>query len=59
MSKFSLENEHILSYSNQDMMARMARMAFSDFVRRSLCPPGGDNILEISFLFNDNCYRLK
>lgn len=56
MSQFSLENEHILSYSNQDMMARMA---FSDFVRRSLCPPGGDNILEISFLFNDNCYRLK
>lgn len=49
MSQFSLENEHILSYSNQDMMARMARMAFSDFVLRSLCPPGGDNILEISF----------
>lgn len=49
MSQFSLENEHILCYSNQDMMARMARMAFSDFVRRSLCPPGGDNILKFRF----------
>lgn len=46
MSHFSLENEHILCYSNQDIMARMA---FSDFVRRSLCPPGGDNILKFRF----------
>lgn len=40
-----MENEHILCYSNH----MMARMAFSDFVRRSLCPPGGDNILKFRF----------